>query len=264
MPGARPGSRSRRTGRAPPPPRCEIAAPERWRQFTELNNSPTRYLTSRVFAASRARKEMIVLALIKLAGGDLDNAARQLEDKWGPQLSPEERNWVWGVIGKQAAQTLVGDALAHYAKVSRDSDLTDDMLAWKVRAALRAARGPQWPARAAGRQRHERGGAGRAGLGLLEGPRPAGPGRRRPPRRGPGAARVDRLGARLLRAAGAGGAGPEDHRAAAPGAAHGRREGSRAAEPEPESRRSMPSRWASGPKACASGTGAPTWPSPAA
>jgi soluble lytic murein transglycosylase len=29
--------------------------------------------------------------------------------------------------------------------VSRDQDLTDDMLAWKVRAALRAVRGTQWP-----------------------------------------------------------------------------------------------------------------------
>ena len=118
-----------------------IAAPDAFVHFAELNNSPARYLTSRVFAASRARKETIVLALIKMALGDVDSAARQLEDKWGPQLSPEERNWVWGVIGKQAAQRLSNDAMAHYAKVSRDSDLTDDMLAWKVRAALRAARG---------------------------------------------------------------------------------------------------------------------------
>ena len=123
-----------------------IAAPDAFVHFAELNNSPARYLTSRVFAASRARKETIVLALIKMALGDVDSAARQLEDKWGPQLSPEERNWVWGVIGKQAAQRLSNDAMAHYAKVSRDGDLTDDMLAWKVRAALRAARGTQWPA----------------------------------------------------------------------------------------------------------------------
>ncbi len=122
----------------------QIAAPDAAAQFTELNNSPARYLISRVFVASRVRKEMMVLALIKLATTDLDNAARQLDDKWGPQLSPEERNWVWGVIGKQAAQRLNSDALLHYAKVSRDKDLTDDMLAWKVRAALRSARGFQW------------------------------------------------------------------------------------------------------------------------
>jgi soluble lytic murein transglycosylase len=123
----------------------QIAAPEALGQFTELNNSPAKYLTSRVVVASKARKEMLVLALIKLASGDPESAARQLEHKWGPQLTPEERNWVWGVLGKQAAQRLGNDALDHYARVSRDSDLTDDMLAWKARAALRSLRGPQWP-----------------------------------------------------------------------------------------------------------------------
>jgi soluble lytic murein transglycosylase len=123
-----------------------IVAPEAFAQFTELNNSPTRFLVRRVVAASKVRKEMIALALIKLATGDADNAARQLDGKWGPQLTPEERNWVWGVIARQKAQRLGDDALEHYAKVSRDNDLTDDMLAWKVRAALRAARGPQWAA----------------------------------------------------------------------------------------------------------------------
>jgi peptidoglycan lytic transglycosylase len=123
-----------------------IVAPEAFAQFTELNNGPAKFLVSRVVAASKVRKEMIVLALIKLATGDADNAARHLEGKWGPQLTPEERNWVWGVIAKQAAQHLGNDALEHYAKVSRDNDLTDDMLAWKVRAALRSARGAQWPA----------------------------------------------------------------------------------------------------------------------
>jgi soluble lytic murein transglycosylase len=120
----------------------EIAAPEAVRMLAELNNSPAKFLTSRVTVASKTRKEMISLALIKLAASDADNAARLLENKWGPQLSPEERNWVWGVIGKQAAQRLGNDALAHYAKVSRDADLTDDMLAWKARAAIRLG---QWP-----------------------------------------------------------------------------------------------------------------------
>jgi soluble lytic murein transglycosylase len=124
----------------------EIAAPEALGQFTELNNSPTKYLTSRVVANSKGRKEMIGLALTKLAATDIDNAANQLENKWGPQLTSEERNWVWGVIGKQAAQRLSGDALSYYAKVSRERDLSDEMLAWKVRAALRFPRGADWQA----------------------------------------------------------------------------------------------------------------------
>ena len=121
----------------------EIAAPEAVALLAEINSSPARFLTSRVTVASKMRKEMISLALIKLAASDADNAASQLENKWGPQLSPEERNWVWGVIGKQSAQRLGNDALAHFAKVSRDSDLTDDMLTWKARAAMRLG---QWPA----------------------------------------------------------------------------------------------------------------------
>ena len=122
----------------------EIVAPESLNLLAELQASPTKFLTSRVVAASKTRKELIVLALVKLAASDADSAASQLESKWGPMLTPEERNWVWGLVGKQAAQRLAGDALSHFAKVSRDSDLTDDMLAWKVRAALRAPRGTQW------------------------------------------------------------------------------------------------------------------------
>jgi soluble lytic murein transglycosylase len=123
----------------------EIVAPEALGLLTELNSSPVKFLTSRVTVASKVRKEMITLALIKLALTDADGAARQLENKWGAQLTPEERNWVWGVIGKQSAGRLGTDALEHYARVSRDSDLSDDMLAWKVRAALRAGNKPRWP-----------------------------------------------------------------------------------------------------------------------
>ncbi|MCA0214349.1 MAG: lytic transglycosylase domain-containing protein [Proteobacteria bacterium] len=122
----------------------EIVSPESLPLVAELNASPVKFLTSRVTAASKVRKELITLALIKLAVGDAEGAARQLDSKWGPQLSAEERNWVWGVIGKQAASKLSSDALGYYANVSRDSDLSDDMLGWKVRAALRAGNQPRW------------------------------------------------------------------------------------------------------------------------
>lgn len=124
----------------------ELVAPESLPVLGEINASPSRFLTSRVTVASRTRKEMIGLALIKLATSDFDNAAQLLDRKWGPQLSPEERNWIWGVLGKQAAQRLSPEALGYYARVNRDSDLTDDMLVWKARAALRAGNTPRWDA----------------------------------------------------------------------------------------------------------------------
>jgi len=123
----------------------EIIAPKTLHLVAELNNSPTRFLASKMLAIRKVRKEIIVLALIKLATSDADGAARFVENKWGLQLTAEERNWVWGAIGKQAATRLSSDALGYFSKVSRDTDLSDDMLGWKTRAALRAGNQPRWP-----------------------------------------------------------------------------------------------------------------------
>ena len=49
---------------------------------------------------------------------------------------------MWGVIGRQSAMRLDDDALEHFAKVRNDRDLNDDMLGWKVRAALRDEQSP--------------------------------------------------------------------------------------------------------------------------
>lgn len=122
----------------------EMINPDALPLLAELNASPARFLGSRVFAASRLRREMIGLALIKMATGDIEQAARQLESKWGPQVHPEERDWIWGVIGRQAAQRLMPEANGYYAKVERDRHLNDELLAWKVRAALRAGPKPDW------------------------------------------------------------------------------------------------------------------------
>ncbi|MEO7399408.1 MAG: transglycosylase SLT domain-containing protein [Polaromonas sp.] len=126
----------------------EIIAPEAVGMVTELNNSAIKFLAGKHLALRKVRKEIITLALVKLAASDADGAAFQMDTKWGMQLGTEERNWVWGVIGKQAATRLgtvpAGDALAYFAKVTRDTDLSDDMLGWKTRAALRAASQPNW------------------------------------------------------------------------------------------------------------------------
>ena len=125
-----------------------IIAPDAVGMLTELLSSPIKFLTGKHLALRTERKEIITLALVKLAVSDAEGAAFQLDGKWGLQLSAEERNWIWGVIGRQTASRLgtlpAGDALAYFAKVTKDSDLTDDMLAWKARAALRAGSQPDW------------------------------------------------------------------------------------------------------------------------
>src|SRR3990167_4767235 len=121
----------------------EIVSPESLPQVKDVLDAPSKYLLSRATAAGKARQELVLLALLKLATSDPDSAAYQLENKWGVHLSAEERNWAWGVIGKTAAQKLASNAHGYFANVTKDSDLNDDLLGWKVRAALRAG---QWKA----------------------------------------------------------------------------------------------------------------------
>ena len=128
-----------------------IISPESVGLLNEVIDSPARFLTEKNIAIRSTRKELITLALVKMASADqsgAESAAAMMEAKWGSQLTAEERNWVWGLIGKQTATRLgvvpAVDALAHFGKVTKDSDLSDDMLAWKARAALRAARQPRY------------------------------------------------------------------------------------------------------------------------
>ncbi|WP_309680101.1 transglycosylase SLT domain-containing protein [Polaromonas sp.] len=127
----------------------QIVAPEAVAMVAELNASAIKFLTGKHLALSKVRREIITLALVKMAASDAEGAAFQMDSKWAIQLSAEERNWVWGLIGKQTATRLgtvaASDALQYFARVSQDSDLSDDMLAWKARAALRAGTRPGWP-----------------------------------------------------------------------------------------------------------------------
>ncbi len=115
----------------------QMVAPDVAAQVSEINANPARYLTSRAVATGNARKELVLLALIKMASNDPDAAATLLENKWSPFLNAEERSWAWGVVGKQAALKLSDQAGNYYSK-ARNEYLTDDMLGWKVRAALRS------------------------------------------------------------------------------------------------------------------------------
>ena len=121
-----------------------IVAPEVANLVAEVNNNALKFLTKHIAAPQKVRQELVVMALVKVAAGDPDGAAKLMKNKWQPYLTTEERHWVWGVIGRQSAMHLDDDALDHFARVAQDKDLNDDMLAWKTRAALRAGGTPKW------------------------------------------------------------------------------------------------------------------------
>ena len=110
----------------------------------ELMNNPAKFLAGRGHTMGKESPEWMTLALVKLADNDHEVAVRQMQGKASNTLTKEQKQWVWGVIGRQSAMKLDSDAAEHFAKAGSGSGLTDDMLAWKVRAALRAANKPQW------------------------------------------------------------------------------------------------------------------------
>ena len=82
--------------------------------------------------------ELAVLALTRLAASNPDRAAELLQNGWAQRLDAAQRDWAWGVIGKQAALNLDAAAVRHYAQVSQLQNLPQDQLEWLARAAMRA------------------------------------------------------------------------------------------------------------------------------
>lgn len=94
-----------------------------------------------VTTLSPVARQMVVLALIRLAVRDPVAAAAELQHHWAGLLHDEERDWAWGSIGKAGAQQLSDHAPGWFAHVSQPSALSDDTLGWMARAHMRAG---QW------------------------------------------------------------------------------------------------------------------------
>ena len=111
----------------------------------ELFTNGSRFFSQRASNMGAESSEWMTLSLIKAGTADHENAIKLLQSKLATSLSSEQKQWVWGVIAKQAAQELDNKALAYFANAN-PTNLSDDMLAWKVRAALRAGKTPAWSA----------------------------------------------------------------------------------------------------------------------
>jgi soluble lytic murein transglycosylase len=115
--------------------------PARAKTVHAIAKQPQRYLNDKITAFRTSTKELVTLALIRLAASDPAAASQALQDnRWRMQLTTEERSWLWGAIGKRQAQRLQDDALDSFAR-GQSNAMHDDHLAWKTRAALRAG---QW------------------------------------------------------------------------------------------------------------------------
>jgi soluble lytic murein transglycosylase len=88
----------------------------------------------------RGTREVMLFALSRLGRNDARSAAAALEGALGAQLPVEDRDVLWARIANWAAMDHLPEALDWYARAGK-APLTDEQLAWKARAALRAG---QW------------------------------------------------------------------------------------------------------------------------
>jgi soluble lytic murein transglycosylase len=113
-----------------------LLKPELVPTVNSIYSQPARYLDGRVTAILPHSKELVTLALIRLADSKVQAAAQELDKlRWKIQLTQEEISWVWGVIGKRSARLLSDEALGYYAN-GNPAYMHSEHLLWRVRAAL--------------------------------------------------------------------------------------------------------------------------------
>ncbi|HUQ73628.1 MAG TPA: transglycosylase SLT domain-containing protein [Burkholderiales bacterium] len=87
----------------------------------------------------RPVREVVVLAAIRYARNEPEAMAKLLEGTLASRLPEADVHYLWGRVAYEGAREHHPEALKWFAHAAPKS-LDDDQLAWKVRAALRAAR----------------------------------------------------------------------------------------------------------------------------
>ena len=101
--------------------------------------NPARTLDKKLpknFAASRPGRETVLFAVQQLARQDPQQAALRWR-KIQARFSADDQAYVWGQLAMQAARRHMREALPWYV-LADGAPLSDEQLAWRVRAALRA------------------------------------------------------------------------------------------------------------------------------
>jgi soluble lytic murein transglycosylase len=116
--------------------------------MADVVDSPARFLAKKAGTATRADAELATLAIARLAATDSESAAALLADRWERALPGDLASYAWASVARQTAIKLQPEASDQFlragrvlGKSGREIDLSDDTLAWKARAALRADNG---------------------------------------------------------------------------------------------------------------------------
>jgi soluble lytic murein transglycosylase len=98
---------------------------------------PAKYLDHlpQAFAATRQLREATMFAVLRQARQDAGDAAQRWRNMEA-RFDRGERGYVWGQLARQAARMHMNEALAWFDQAD-DAPLSDDQMAWRLRAALR-------------------------------------------------------------------------------------------------------------------------------
>jgi soluble lytic murein transglycosylase len=82
-------------------------------------------------------REMVLFAVVRLARSDPRLAAEYVNSGLGQKMPPADRAYLWGRVAFEAAKRLIPEAAEWYGRAG-EGGLSDEHLAWKARAGLRA------------------------------------------------------------------------------------------------------------------------------
>jgi soluble lytic murein transglycosylase len=114
----------------------------------EVIDSPQRLLARLASASGRQDSELASVAIVRLANQDPEQAAKAMA-AWQTRMAPDAAAWTWAAVARQAALRLMPQADLWFQRSAevphaRDPEWSDEMLAWRVRAALRSVDAGRW------------------------------------------------------------------------------------------------------------------------
>ena len=88
-------------------------------------------------AANHRNRELVVLALVRMARSDPEPTAAMVLREWDRHLPADFRSVVWAQLGAAGARKFIAKSTEWSARSLPAKYLTEDVLAWQARGALR-------------------------------------------------------------------------------------------------------------------------------